>query len=155
MTYRTTVLTLLTLVCGCSDASATTSRIASPPGNKAVTVTGPLTLTVSDFATNAGVLWAFPSSQGSAGAVTTTAIRYGSICAMAVTGRAEIVATRVSLHIVYAPRAGAVCTAEIRAIQYDAVIGGLSPGRYEVHLFHLTDDAPGEVEVRVQTVDVS
>ena len=96
-----------------------------------------------------------PGAQGSVGAVTATAIRYGSLCAIAVTGRADIAGTRVSLHITYAPRTEAVCTTEIRAIRYDAVISGLTPGRYEVHLLHSTGDANGEVEVRVQTVDVS
>ena len=155
MKFHNTVLTLLALGCGCGGASTTTSPIASPPGDTVVTVSGPLTLTVSDFATNAGVLWVLPGAQGSAGAVTATAIRYGSLCAIAVTGRADIVASRVSLHITYAARTGAVCTAEIRAIRYDAVISGLAPGRYEVHLLHSTGDANGEAEVRVQTVDVS
>lgn len=153
--FRTTALTLLALGCGCGGASTAVSPVTSPPGETLVTVNGPLTLTVSDFATNPGVLWVQPGAQGSAGAVTATAIRYGSLCAIAVTGRADIVATRVALHITYAARPGAVCTAEIRAIRYDAVIRGLAPGRYEVHLLHSTGEANGEAEVRVQTVDVT
>ena len=148
-------LVLAVLALGCGGASTSTVPITPPPGDKVVTLSGPLTLTVSDFATNPGVLWVQPSAQGSAGAVTATAIRYGSLCAIAVTGRADIVATRVFLHITYAARTGVLCTSEIRAIRYDAVIGGLAPGRYEVHLLHSNGDANGEAEVRVQMVDVS
>ena len=154
MTPRDIALALLVLGCGCGGAS-TTAPITSPLGDTLVTVNGPLTLTVSDFATNPGILWVQPGAQGSAGAVTATAIRYGSLCAIAVTGRADIVATRVALHITYSTRPGAVCTAEIRAIRYDAVVRGLAPGRYEVHLLHSTGDANGEAEVRMQTVDVT
>ena len=152
MKFRNIVPTVLALACGC--ASTITVPI-TPPGDKVVTMSGPLTLTVSDFATNAGVLWVQPGAVGSAGAVTAMAIRYGSLCATAVTGRADIVATRVFLHITYAVRTGAVCTTEIRALRYDAVIGGLAPSRFEVHLLHSNGDANGEAEVRVQTVDVS
>ena len=153
MKFHNIVLPMLAL--GCGSASTTTVPITPPPGDRVVTISGPLTLTVSDSATNPGVLWVGASAQGSAGAVTAMAIQYGSLCAIAVTGHADIVATRVFLHITYAPRTGAVCTAEIRAIRYDAVIGGLAPGRYEVHLLHSNGDANGEAEVRVQTVDVS
>lgn len=153
MKFKNAVLIILALGCGCGGA--TTTPPITPPGDTLVTVTGPLTLAVSDFAANAGVLWVQPGAQGSAGAITATAIRYGSLCAIAVTGRADIVGTRVSLHITYAPRAGAVCTTEIRAIRYDAVVRGLAPGRYEVHLLHSTGDANSEAEVRVQVVDVS
>ena len=140
---------------GCGRSSLATAPTVSPPSDKVVTVSGPLTLTVTDFATNAGVMWIQPGAQGGPGSVAAQAIRYGSLCATAVTGRADIVGSRVSLHIAYAPRNGAVCSTEIRAMKYDAVIGGLSPGRYEVHIFHSSGDANGEAEVRVQTVDVS
>ena len=155
MRFHNIVMTVLALGCGCGGASVATSLVEPVPSDTVVTISGPLTLTVSDFATNVGVLWVQPGALGSAGAITATAIRYGSLCAMAVTGRADIVGTRISLHITYAARTGTVCTAEVRAIRYDAVIRGLAPGRYEVHLLHSTGDATGEVEVRVQTVDVS
>lgn len=140
---------------GCGRSSLVTSPTVSPPSDKLVTVSGPLTLTVTDFATNPGVMWVLPGAQGGAGSVSAQAIRYGSLCAMTVTGRADIAGSRVSLHVGYSPRSGAVCTTEIRAIKYDAVIAGLSPGRYEVHIFHSSGDASDEAEVRVQTVDVT
>jgi hypothetical protein len=141
---------LLLAALGCSH----NSQLTSPTNNPLVSVVGPLTLTVSDFPAMAGVLWIAPTAAGARGAVTASAIRYGSLCAIAVTGRAEVVGSRVSLHVTYAAREGAVCTQELGGLRYDAVIAGLAPGRYEVHLLHTQDGAP-ESEVRVQQVDVT
>lgn len=141
---------LLLAALGCSHAA----QLTSPTTNPLVSVVGPLTLTVSDFPAMAGVLWIAPTATGARGAVTAAAIRYGSLCAVAVTGRAEVAGNRVTLHVAYAAREGAVCTQEIRGLRYDAVISGLAPGQYEVHLLHSEDGAP-EAEVRVQQVDVS
>lgn len=149
MTSRLAALGLLAIL-GCSN----TSPITSSDNDQVTSVNGPLTLTVSDFPANAGVLWIAPSAAGTKGAVTARAIRYGSRCAFEVTGRAEVAGNRVALHIDYAPRL-TLCTADIRALQYDAVIGGLAPGRYEVHILHSEGTSAGEVEVRVQSVDVT
>jgi hypothetical protein len=143
-------LVLLLVASGCSHSALLTS----PTSNPTVAVVGPLTLTVSDFPAMGGVLWIAPTATGARGAVTATAIRYGSLCATAVSGRSETAANRVTLHVAYATRDGAICTKDIRALRYDAVIAGLTPGRYEVHLLHSQDGA-AEVEVRVQQVDVT
>lgn len=141
---------LLLVALGCSRSA----QLTAPAGTPTVTVVGPLTLTVSDFEAMAGVLWIAPTASGARGAVTATAIRYGSLCSTAVTGRAEIAGSRVTLHVAYAVREGAICTKDIRGLRYDAVIAGLTPGRYEVHLLH-SDNGGAESEVRVQQVDVS
>src|SRR5512140_514935 len=116
---------LLLAALGCSQAA----QLTSPTTNPLVSVVGPLTLTVSDFPAMAGVLWIAPTATGARGAVTAAAIRYGSLCAVAVTGRAEVSGNRVTLHVAYAAREGAVCTQEIRGLRYDAVIAGLAPGQ--------------------------
>jgi hypothetical protein len=141
---------LLLAALGCSHSALLTAPITAPT----VAVVGPLTLTVSDFPAMGGVLWIAPTASGARGAVTATAIRYGSLCAIAVSGRADIVGNRVTLHVAYAAREGVICTKEVRALRYDAVIGGLTPGRYDVHLLH-SEDGGAEAEVRVQQVDVS
>jgi hypothetical protein len=148
-TSRIAILALLAAL-GCSSSSASTA----PEGDRVVIVDGRLTLTVSDFSTNGGVLWIAPTAEGARGAVTARAIRYGSLCASAVTGHAEVAGNRVTLHVDYLPRL-TICTAELRALQYDAVISGLAPGRYEVHLLHSEGKGADEVEVRVQSVDVT
>ena len=141
---------LLLAALGCSNAT----QLTSPTTNPLVSVVGPLTLTVSDFPAMPGVLWIAPTAAGARGAVTASAIRYGSLCTTLVTGRAEVAGNRVSLHVAYAGRPDAICTQEIRGLRYDAVVAGLAPGRYEVHLLHSENDA-AEVEVRVQQVDVT
>jgi hypothetical protein len=141
-----TVALLAILGCGTS--------ITSSPDDRITTVNGPLTLTVSDFSANAGVLWIAPTAEGAKGTVTARAIRYGSFCTFAVSGRAEVAGSRIALHVDYMPRL-TLCTAEVRALRYDATIGGLAPGRYDVHILHSEGTSAGEVEVRVQTVDVT
>jgi hypothetical protein len=40
-------------------------------------------------------------------------------------------------------------------MSYDAVVAGLAPGRYDVRILHSNVDGHGEIEVRVQSLDVS
>jgi hypothetical protein len=149
MTSRLATLGLLAIL-GCSK----TSLITSSQDDQESFVSGQLTLTVSDFSTNAGMLWIAPTAEGARGAVTARAIRYGSLCGFEVTGRAEVAGNRIALHVDYMPRL-TLCTAEIRALRYDATIDGLAPGRYEVHILHSEGKSAGEIEVRVQSVDVT
>jgi hypothetical protein len=141
---------LLLAALGCSHSALLTAPTSTPT----VAVVGPLTLTVSDFPAMPGVLWIAPTASGARGAITATAIRYGSLCGTAVAGRSEIVGNRVTLHVTYAARDGAICTKEVRALRYDAVITGLAPGRYDVHLLH-SEVGGVEAEVRAQQVDVT
>jgi hypothetical protein len=149
MTTRLTILVLFVLL-GCHN----TSLLTSPQDDPTVIVDGPLTLTATDFATTMGMLWIAPTAEGGQGVVTARAIQYGSLCATAVTGHADITGSRVDLHVVFTPRL-TLCTAEVRALRYDAVVRGLAPGRYDVHILHSNPDGTGESEVRVQSVDVS
>jgi hypothetical protein len=146
MTVRIAMLGLFALL-GCHGST-------SPQDDPMVVVDGPLTLSISDFPTQMGVLWIAPNADGGRGAVTAHATRYGSLCSLAVTGHAEVSGSRVLLHIAYMPRT-TLCIAEVRALRYDAAIGGLAPGRYEVHIFHAEGDGRPETEVQVQTVDVT
>jgi hypothetical protein len=149
MTTRLALLGLFVLL-GCHN----TSLLTSPQDDRTVTVDGPLTLTATDFATTMGVLWIAPTAEGGQGIVAARAIQYGSLCATAVTGHADITGRRIDLHVAFTPRL-TLCVAEVRALQYDAVITGLAPGRYDVHILHSNGDGTGEAEVRVQSVDVS
>jgi hypothetical protein len=149
MTARLAMLGLFVLL-GCRGSSLLTS----PQDDRVVIVDGPLTLTVTDFSTQMGILWIAPTAEGARGAVTARAIRYGSLCGLAVTGHADVTGNRVFLHVAYIPRT-TLCTAEVRGLRYDAAIEGLAPGRYEVHILHDEGDGQAEAEVRVQEVEVT
>lgn len=142
-------LTLLALA-ACSGTS-----LSAPTSDPLVSVAGPLTFTVSDAPALPGVLWIAPTAEGARGAVNAYAIRYGSLCSTAVSARADVVGAQVYLHVAFAPRQGAICSQEIRALQYNARITGLAAGRVSVHILHSEDGGATESEVRVQTVEVS
>jgi hypothetical protein len=149
MTARLALLGLFAVL-GCQNSSLLTS----PQGDRVVMTDGRFTLTVTDFPTQMGLLWIAPTAEGARGAVTAHAIRYGSLCALAVNGRAEVTGNRVLLHVAFMQRT-TICIAEVRGLRYDATIDGLAPGRYEVHILHDEGDGRPESEVRVQTVDVT
>ena len=149
MRHTHLALALLSLA-ACSGTS-----LSAPTGDPLVSVDGPLTFTVSDAPALPGVLWIAPTAEGTRGAVTAYAIRYGSLCALAVSARAEVVGSQITLHVAFAPRQGVTCTQEIRALQYNARITGLPAGRFVVHILHSENGGATESEVRVQTVDVS
>ena len=149
MTARVAILGLF-VVLGCQN----NSLLTSPQDDRAVIVDGALTLTVTDFPAQMGVLWVGPTAQGAPGAVRAYSIRYGSLCALAVSGRAEVSGHRVILHVAFMPRT-TLCIAEVRGLRYVAAIAGLAPGQYEIHILHDEGDGRGETEVRVQTVEVT
>jgi hypothetical protein len=149
MRSQIAALGLLALV-GCSGTTSPTSL----QDNRFVTVDGQLTMVVSDFPAMMGVLWIAPTAEGAHQAVTAKAIRYGSMCATDVAGRADVVGNRVTLHVTYTARTS-LCTKEVRALRYDASIGSLAAGQYEVHILHKEEDSSAESEVRVQTVTVT
>jgi hypothetical protein len=149
MTARFAIFGLFAVL-GCQNSS----QLTSPSDDRMVVVDGRFTLTVTDFPAQMGILWVAPSAEGGQGAVIAHAIRYGSLCALAVSARAEVTGNRVALHVDFAPRL-TLCVAEVRGLRYDAAIGGLAPGRYEVHILHDEGDGRGESEVRVQSVDVT
>lgn len=124
----------LTVICAaCSDTSATvlTDRDQS---DRLVTTTGPLRLTVTDFPTMAGVMWALPSVETSPSGVTVQSTRYGSLCELAVSGDASVRPGAVDLHIRFEERLTS-CVADVRALKYEAQISGLS-GPYDLTVIH-------------------
>ncbi len=141
------------LVLGATFGCSSDVALAPQDQNPLVIVNGALTLTVSDSPAMAGVLWIAPTAEGGAGRVTARAIRYGSLCATSMSGRVDVAGNVVSLHVAYTARAAALCSMELRALQYDAAVAPLAPGQYEVHIYHA--DGAGEVEVRKQTVTVT
>jgi hypothetical protein len=144
-------LFLLLLALGaCSSAT-----VSAPTGDPLVSVVGPLTFTVSDAPALPGVSWIAPTAEGTRGAVTAYAIRYGSLCSTAVSARADVTGSQVYLHVAFAFRQGVACSQEIRALQYNARLAGLSAGRFIVHILHSEDGGATETEVRTQSVDVS
>jgi len=146
---RILLSSLLVALVACSGTS-----LSAPTGDPLVSVAGPLTFTVRDTPALPGVAWIAPTAEGTRGAVTAYAIRYGSLCATAVSAHADIAARAVYLHVVFVARQGVVCAQEVRALQYDARIAGLSAGRFEVHILHSEDGGATETEVRVQSVEV-
>ena len=99
-----------------------------------VVVTGPLRFTLRDFIATPGVLWALPSITPQTGSVIIENTRYGSMCIYAVTANADISGRRVGLHVRYSQRLTS-CTAEIRALRYQATIS-LPAGSYDVVVVH-------------------
>lgn len=149
MTRYLVALLALTAI-ACSKASGTLSPVEGPSN---VFVDGPLRITTTDQPTSPGVLFVRPSSTGGTGSVTATGIRYGSVCALAVSGHADIAPGSVTIHIVYAGRLTA-CTADIRALTYQAVVSGLTPGAYDVKIMHTMEWDGGEVQVGDNQVTV-
>jgi hypothetical protein len=100
------------------------------------------------------VLFISAAVTGGTSTVAVTSTRYGSLCAVAVTGHADVAAGVVTLRIAYAERAAASCPSEIRALTYRATVSGLAPGAYEVRVVHtqLPDGATGTVFIGRVTV---
>jgi hypothetical protein len=133
---KLTGLLLLALTASCAasitgdDASGTDLNGAQDT----LKVNGPLRLALRDFSTPGGILWALPSVTPQAGAIVVENTRYGSLCRNAVTGRADIQARTVALHVTFSERT-TICTGEIRALRYTATIA-TAPGTYDVAVIH-------------------
>src|SRR5438132_6320360 len=104
------LLCLTVLVVACSSAS-----IEDPIASSSMIVQGDggLVLTLKDFPTSPGILWTRPVADVSSSGVTVHAIRYGSLCNLAVSGRAAVDARQIAIHISFAERL-ALCTADFR-----------------------------------------
>jgi hypothetical protein len=118
----------------CSACSSTSTSQPSETSDQIVTTSGPLRLTVTDFPTMGGVMWALPSAEVGTSSVTVQNTRYGSLCAVAVSGNAAVRPGSVVLHIRFAERLTS-CVAEIRALKYEPQISGLS-GPYDLTVIH-------------------
>jgi len=120
----------LVLLVACSSTTALDSH------DSLVVVDGSLRFVVSDAPAVPGVLFISANASGGAGKVTITSTRYGSVCGQSVTSHADVSGHSIVLHVTYAERAGAVCTADVRALTYRAEIGLLSAGEYDVQVVH-------------------
>src|SRR5262249_27492685 len=115
---RLAALLMLPLCAACS-ADRLTNGDPADATHEIVQVDGPLTLTVRDFTSPGGILWALPSVTPGVGSITVGATQYGSLCRFDVAGRVENNGNDVALHILFFERL-TLCTAEIRALSYAA-----------------------------------
>ncbi|MDB4908819.1 MAG: hypothetical protein JWO05_3603 [Gemmatimonadetes bacterium] len=134
-------LALALSLAACS--SATSVKVSLPA--EQVSDVGALHLVVSDQAARVGVLWALPDVTTSAGTVHVQQTTYGSLCALAVAGVADVTGGVITLHVTYTERT-ALCTQEIRAISYKADISSIPPGSYQARVI-VTNDAGTNVLV--------
>jgi hypothetical protein len=138
-------LALLVVSAACGRNAATTDALNPSDASSQTIARGALTLTVRDFPTQGGIFWALPFVVTAPSTVTVTNTRYGSLCRLAVDGSASVVGRTLTLDITFAERL-TVCTAEIRALSYSAVIDGLS-GAYELNVVH-HENAQADTVVR-------
>jgi hypothetical protein len=146
---------LLAAAAACSASTAADVGHPTDVQNAAgdsVQVNGPLRLVVKDTLARPGVFYALPSITAETGAIVVSNTRYGSLCRLAVSGRADIQGNTIGLHVTFAERL-TMCTSEIRALTYDATVSGLSHGTpYDVAVIH---EENGQADtVRTATVVV-
>jgi hypothetical protein len=127
-------LALLVISAACGRTPAATDALSPSDASSQTITRGALTLTVRDFPTPGGIFWALPFVVTAPSMVTVTNTRYGSLCRLAVDGSSSVVGRTLTLDITFVERL-TVCTAEIRALSYSAVIDGLS-GTYELNVVH-------------------
>lgn len=115
---------------------------------------------VHDFTAMPGVLWALPSVTPATGKIEVENTRYGSLCHFDVRANvARRAATpspsmnagdQITLNVTFTERL-ALCTSEIRALRYTAIVPAAA-GLHEVIVVH-TDGARADTLVR-RTVEV-
>jgi hypothetical protein len=125
------IFTIGVAACSVSSMTGVDSEFTA---SDSVVVTGPLRFSLKDFLATPGVLWALPSITPQTGAIVVENTRYGSMCIYAVTASADVSGRRVGLHVRYSQRLTS-CTAEIRAIRYQATLS-LPAGSYDVAVIH-------------------
>jgi len=97
-------------------------------------VNGNVRLHLSDFPTAGGVMFVAPAVTGGVGGFAVTSTQYGSLCALAVTGRSETQGSAVALHVTFRDT-NAKCGDDFRALNYDAFVSQ-PPGTYSVTVIH-------------------
>ena len=125
-------LFLLALAVACSGSTVAVDDHSAT--HDTVSVVGPLHLAVTDFTTHGGILWALPSITPAVGGVVVDNTRYGSLCRFDVAGRADVQGGRIDLHVEFGERL-TLCTAEIRALRYTAIVDA-APGTYAMTVIH-------------------
>ena len=144
------------LIAAIALAAACTHDTPGPtapgPELSATFTRGALTLQVTDFAAQGGILWALPSVAATPSAVTVQSTRYGSLCGTAVDGSAMVAGSHITLDVNFAERTNAMCTTEIRALRYAAAIA-VAAGSYDVTVVH-HDGTQADTLVRQRQVTV-
>jgi len=102
--------------------------------NKQTLKDGPLQFTVSDFTAPGGVLWVRPTPVVSKGNISVQSTRYGSLCLYDVGAHADVAKGAITMHVTFSERL-TVCTAEIRALRYDAELS-VPAGSYALTVIH-------------------
>jgi len=120
------------------------------PANTKTLKDGALELTVTDFTTPGGILWARPTPVLSKGNISIQSTRYGSLCLFDVGAHADVGNGTITMHVTFNERL-TVCTAEIRALRYDAELS-VPAGPYELTVIH--DEGTARDTVIKQTVSV-
>lgn len=118
--------------------------------NKQTLNDGPLRFTVTDFTSPGGIFWARPTAVVSKGDISIHSTRYGSLCAYDVSAHADVTNRAITMHVAFGERL-ALCTAEIRALRYDADLS-VSAGSYDLMVIH--DQGTARDTVIKQTVTV-
>ena len=135
----------LSAACAGSVTNADLSR-----NDQLVTVEGPLRMDVEDFATSGGILWALPSVTGSSAGIGVSNTQYGSLCRFALSGAAQVSGRAVTLRVKFNERLTS-CTAEIRALRYNATIS-VGSGTYDVTVIHDYNNVPDTLAKRTVSV---
>lgn len=133
-------------------AACSASNVAplDDAANKQTLKDGALQFTVSDFTAPGGILWARPTPVVSKGNISIQSTRYGSLCLYDVGAHADVASGTITMHVAFDERL-TVCTAEIRALRYDAELA-VPAGSYALTVIH--DQGTARDTVINQTVSV-
>ena len=126
---------LLTLVLLTSACSSTTTLEVTDTSNRTVFTDGPLRVTATDTISMMGALFARPSATGGPGQINVRSTRYGSLCQYAVSGRADVTSSSITLHVTFSERLTS-CIAQVRSLTYDAELTGLPAKTYDLTVVH-------------------
>jgi len=123
--------------CSANSATDVTHVVATQNvARDSIQASGPLLLVVTDSLARPGVMFALPSITPQQGSIVVSNTRYGSLCRFAISGYADVRGDAIGLHVAFTERLTS-CTAELRAVRYDATISGLSRGKaYDVAVIH-------------------
>ena len=134
MFIRPFVLCLVSLA-ACTSAA---SPIIDAPGPVVTSIVsdGALRVVLTDSPGRPGLLLVAPTVSGGPATIGAHAVRYGSLCTLAISAHAVVQGTHVTIRVTYASRPGASCPNEYRLLAYQADLGSLPAETYDVTLEH-------------------
>ena len=142
------LLPLVLLIAAACSAS-NVAPLADASHNQ-IETDGGLRFTATDFVAPAGIFWARPTPVVSKGNISVQSTRYGSLCLYDVTAHADVASGAITMHVAFSQRL-TMCTAEIRALRYDAELS-VPAGSYALTVIH--DEGTARDTVINQTVAV-